>query len=279
MLEWAEVTEVDNVEGEGYSLYMDDGYHGEYSVVYNGTGFPETRSFLVTGLTSGLPYRFEVTAHSINGESARGPAATIYACLIPSNLPVPLKVSTTKTSVLISWTEPDGNGCPATGFQILRNNGANDAITVTVDAGLVADKASLREYGVTGLTTSATYLVKVRALNYAGYFDSDPLEVVIAAVPDTPLDQPTSDATVTNKSRIKVFYGPLTAAQNGGSDILSYELQMDDGIGGEFASLSGGVAIGDSLHVEHTVGTGLTAGGLYRFRYRARNVNGWSAFS
>jgi hypothetical protein len=198
MLEWAELAEVDNVEGEGYSLYMDDGHHGEFSLVYNGTGFPETRELLVTALTSGLPYRFEVTAHNINGESARSPTATIYACLIPSNLPVPQRVSTTKTSVLISWIEPEGNGCPVTGFTILRNTGANDAITVTVDAGVVADKASLRQHDITGLTNSWTYHIKVRALNYAGSFDSDPLVVVVAAVPDTPLDTPTANASVTN---------------------------------------------------------------------------------
>lgn len=144
MLEWDEVVELDGVEGEGYSLYMDDGYHGEYSVVYNGTGFPETRQFLVTNLTTGLPYRFEVTAHNLNGESIRGPTATIYACLIPSNLPEPMRVSTTSTSVLIEWTEPDDNGCPILGFVIFRNTGANDAVTVTVDGGAAATLPSLR---------------------------------------------------------------------------------------------------------------------------------------
>jgi hypothetical protein len=97
-------------------------------------------------------------------------------------------------------------------------------MTVTVDPGLVADKPSLRQYNIVGLTNSLTYHIKVRALNYAGFFDSEPLVAVLAAVPDTPLAAPSSNASVTNQSRIKVSYGPLTAAQNGGSDILSYEL-------------------------------------------------------
>lgn len=29
----------------GYKLYMDDGYNGNFRVIYDGTGFPNTRSF------------------------------------------------------------------------------------------------------------------------------------------------------------------------------------------------------------------------------------------
>jgi len=79
----------------------------------------------------------------------------------------------------------------------------------------------------------------VRAFNNAGFTDSHILNVFLAAVPDTPLTSPISDALVTNESRIKVNYGPLTAAQNGGSPILSYNLQMDNGKGGDFVSYIG----------------------------------------
>jgi hypothetical protein len=71
---------------------------------------------------------------------------------------------------------------------------------------------------------------------------------VLAAVPDTPVSAPISDATITNESRIKVFYGPLIYANNGGSAILSYELQIDNGIGGDFVSLIG--ADSESLETE-----------------------------
>lgn len=54
---------------------------------------------------------------------------------------------------------------------------------------------------------------------------------------------------------------------------------MDDGEGGDFAALLGNETQGDSLATRHTVAYGLQEGVLYRFRYRARNVNGWSAFS
>ena len=54
---------------------------------------------------------------------------------------------------------------------------------------------------------------------------------------------------------------------------------MDDGEGGEFAALLGNESQGDSLATRHTIAYGLREGVLYRFRYRARNVNGWSALS
>jgi len=50
------------------------------------------------------------------------------------------------------------------------------------------------------------------------------LHVTLAAVPDTPLVGPISDASVTNSQTIKVQFGPLLASENGGSPVISYEL-------------------------------------------------------
>jgi hypothetical protein len=71
----------------------------------------------------------------------------------------------------------------------------------------------------------------------------------------------------------------LLASENGGSDILSYEIQMDDGQGGDFYSLAGNETAGKTLATTFTIRQDIQDGGLYRFRYRARNVNGWSSFS
>mmetsp|Transcript_23478 Transcript_23478/g.36173 ORF Transcript_23478/g.36173 Transcript_23478/m.36173 type:complete len:145 (-) Transcript_23478:13-447(-) len=61
---------------------------------------------------------------------------------------------------------------------------------------------------------------------------------------------------------------------------MSYELEMDDGEGGDFVSLVGGDSSGgDSLATTWTTSSNISEGVLYRFRYRARNVNGWSDYS
>jgi hypothetical protein len=36
MIRWQESTEVDGIDIDGYTLYMDDGHHGEFSAVYDG---------------------------------------------------------------------------------------------------------------------------------------------------------------------------------------------------------------------------------------------------
>ena len=63
---------------------------------------------------------------------------------------------------------------------------------------------------------------------------------------------------------------------DGGSTILSYSLEIDDGLGGPFYSLYGDVD--DTLSLS-TIHKNVTRGLLYRTRYRVRNVIGWSAYS
>lgn len=74
---------------------MDDGFNGPYSVIYDGSGFPNTFSYTAQNLTTGLPYRFKVVALNINGQSADGDSVTIYACLKPTRVSPPYKLGTT----------------------------------------------------------------------------------------------------------------------------------------------------------------------------------------
>jgi hypothetical protein len=280
LLAWAQSSAVDGAPTEGYTLYMDDGHHGDLEAVYAGRLYPETLSFLVTNLTTGLPYRFSVAAHNANGESVQSPAATVYACLRPSGLAAPEVSSTTRDSIAVTWGEPAGNGCPITGFTLLRNTGADDAATISVDPSVLREAPSLRAHVIGGLTAvSSSYRIVVRAHNNAGAHDSPPRVVVLAAVPDTPAAAPSSLAAITDGTRIGVSFGPLAAGENGGSDVLSYELQMDAGSAGPFRALVGSEDLGDSLETTFTIGEGIVEGGLYRFRFRARNVNGWSQYS
>ncbi len=81
---------------------------------------------------------------------------------------------------------------------------------------------------------------------------------------------------MTNEERIRVTYGmPLPSGR--GSQIISIELQMDDGLGGDYMSVSGGII--DTLLTSMTITQGVVKGREYRFRYRCKNVNGWGAFS
>lgn len=74
-----------------------------------------------------------------------------------------------------------------------------------------------------------------------------------------------------------MLFGPQLSIQNGGSDILSYELQMDNGNGGYFFSLIG--ISPNSLETSFLISNGLATGLMYRFRYRSKNLNGLSLWS
>ena len=92
-------------------------------------------------------------------------------------------------------------------------SGVSDAIDIPVDEEIVANKPSLREYQVTGLTnTGNSYRFIVRAFNSAGYSDSNIVRIILSSVPDTPTSGPSSKASQTNEFRISVLYGPLLAS-------------------------------------------------------------------
>jgi hypothetical protein len=61
------------------------------------------------------------------------------------------------------------------------------------------------------------------------------------------------------------------ASNNGGSQITNYEIQHDDGNLGLFTSVF-------QLSSTYTYSTNVTGGATYRFRYRAKNYNGWGLF-
>ncbi len=72
----------------------------------------------------------------------------------------------------------------------------------------------------------------------------------------------------------------LTTSQNGGTDILGYQMQIDDGNNGPYTTVLGGSE--NTLDTYVTVTKGIVKGLVYRVRYRAVNSIGpgpWSDVS
>jgi hypothetical protein len=61
-VEWAEASNQQGAAGKisGYYLYIDNGFHENFQVVWNGEGTPDVRSHTSVGLTTGRPYQFKV---------------------------------------------------------------------------------------------------------------------------------------------------------------------------------------------------------------------------
>jgi len=64
-------------------------------------------------------------------------------------------------------------------------------------------------------------------------------------------------------------------AQNGGSAILGYDLWRDDGNNGDFTRIYSVDQVLAPSYIDENVEKGKT----YRYKYRARNINGWGDFS
>lgn len=69
----------------------------------------------------------------------------------------------------------------------------------------------------------------------------------------------------------------IALADNGNSAIVSYSLEMDDGIGGDFVEIGG--LSSNSMLTTYTVVKGIERGKTYGFRYRTLNGAGWSDYS
>jgi hypothetical protein len=104
---------------------------------------------------------------------------------------------------------------------------------------------------------------------------SDSVGFVLADVPDTPSVAPVSDSMVTNNKKVKIDISAV--AGNGGSTIVSYSLEVDNGDGGDFIPVYG--VLTPSLSLTYTFTSGVVRGSTYRARYRLRNSVGWSDYS
>lgn len=76
-------------------------------------------------------------------------------------------------------------------------------------------------------------------------------------------------------SQLRITYTGVT--NNGGSPVISYSLEVDDGLGGDFVTLYGDIV--ETMTLSYTYTRNVIKGEIYRARYRVRNLVGWSGYS
>jgi len=74
--------------------------------------------------------------------------------------------------------------------------------------------------------------------NPAGTADSKILGVVFAALPDAP-PVPTKVLDRSSSTYLTVDISDFPTTSNGGCEIITFDIQMDDGVGGSFVSKVG----------------------------------------
>jgi hypothetical protein len=102
---------------------------------------------------------------------------------------------------------------------------------------LVRDLPTLRQVEITrGVSVGQTYRVKIIAHNDAGTRESPTLGIILATLPaQAPAPVEVSSSSVMTALDISGYAG----VSNGGCEILSYNVQRDDGLDGDYQSLVG----------------------------------------
>jgi len=144
--------EVNAVEGEGASSST----HGEFIVVHDGHDNPDTISVLVRNLggrpvREGFEYLAKVQARYLNGLTAESEILSLRACSAPT-IPYGAEwklslVSTSSSSMTISWAEPrqafgPAAGCRISGYRLYMSRDGGIVFT-EIDAAEVRDKPNL----------------------------------------------------------------------------------------------------------------------------------------
>lgn len=132
---------------------MDNGFNENFSLVYNGAGIPDMRSYTASGLVTGRPYRFYLQALNYAGSSIESPYTTIYACDDPGEISAPeFNGQQSATMIPIKWSPPKtSGGCAITSYAILRNGGPSNPAFVVIHSAAIENKPSLRTFDVTDI--------------------------------------------------------------------------------------------------------------------------------
>jgi hypothetical protein len=280
MLRWTvPATEVEPILG--FRLRMIDS-NLSTTVLYDAPTNPQVLQYLATGLTPGTSYSFAVLGYNFNGAGGTwSPDASFRACSAPSLVPLPSVTGQSSTQLSFAWEAPgyDG-GCEVTGYQLLLDDKSSNAAGVLTQ--VYSGLAHVKQATIT-MTDPTTHIgtsfrFMLNAINEIGTTPSLVGYALFAAAPTAPTLGPATDASITQQDRIKVTWPAATSANNGGSEVTSYSLEMDDGMGGDFAILTGQEGT-PFLTLTYTVYSGIRQGVTYRFRYRVQNSVGWSDYS
>ena len=264
----------------GFNVYLATGKGGAFSKAYSVHSASVT-SFSITGIIPGMLYQFKVSAFNLSGEGTLSDILLVYACDDPEGIFAPTYVSATETTMTVEWKPPMYDGrCPISSYALFIDDGLTGIPSTEVNTAndsSIRNIPTLRQATITLLTSldlGKDYSLKLQVSTARGDYFSEIVKIKFATVPPSlSLPTPVEDSAKTSSTQVTVIY---SASDTGGSPVLGYNLQYGVGLGGGFSDLI--PASYNNMATSYTL-TNVQVGQTYFFRFRAKNMYGWSDFS
>jgi hypothetical protein len=255
---WVAPTNIGTAPLTDYTIQYSSNGGGSWTTFADGVS--TATSTTVTGLTNLTSYIFRVAALNHNGPGPwSAPSAPVTPMAVAS-APVITALTAGNAVINVSWTTPNGNGSPITGYIVEYRTGST---TVQIPVGLVNSRT------ITGLVNGTAYTVRVAAVTAAGPGVFSPF-----AGPVTPIGPAAAPTGVTLLARDKSVQVSWVAPTNtGGRPITDYVVRYRLSTATVWSSVTVGSAATTRLV------TGLTNGSQYVFQVAAVTSYGTGAFS
>ncbi len=244
--------------GAAITLYTVTPYIGSTAQTSVTVNAPAT-SKLITGLTNGTDYTFQVTATNSAGTGPAGVSTAVTPMTVP-DAPASVTATAGNATATVTWSAVplSGNGGSAiSGYTVTPYVAGVAGTPQTVNASTLTATFN-------GLSNGTTYIFKVVATNAVG--DSAPTSSN-AVTPAAPPSQPQTVTASTGNTQATVNW--VAPASNGGANIINYTVTPYIGTTAQ---------PGWTVNPTPTtfVATGLTNGTTYTFQVAAINSAGTS---
>jgi fibronectin type III domain protein len=252
-----------NVTGNtGYEIQMDlSAHYNNPEDAWNGAYYfsnwqavatvgANVTSYTVTGIGSGLTYRYRVRDLFAGGYSAY--SNWVYATNIPGSPDMKTPTAVSPSQLNVDWYDLDGE----TSYQLQWKAGAGGTWSSPITIG-----ENITTYIHSGLTAGTVYYYRLKAINGSGE-SAYSSEVSKSTLLDAPVLNPVTGVSASS----------VTLSWNNISGNTGYLIERKTGTSGSWSQL-----IIVAANVTSYTNSGLTAGTVYTYRVSAVNGGGNSA--